>query len=89
MPGQLRLFQADSKQLTGKLWNTHHAPEDVEKQLDISLKDLRTSYLDLYLVRLLDLPRHLVTDNIRSIGRLHSVARMTKSGFQLIQPLSA
>lgn len=36
--------------LTSKLWNTHHAPADVEEALDRSLKDLQTDYLDLYLV---------------------------------------
>ncbi|KAK6086977.1 aldehyde reductase 1 [Seiridium cupressi] len=36
--------------ITGKLWNTHHKPEDVERAVDISLKDLQTDYLDLYLI---------------------------------------
>lgn len=36
--------------LTGKLWNNSHRPEDVEAALDESLKDLGTSYLDLYLM---------------------------------------
>ncbi|KXJ87113.1 GCY protein [Microdochium bolleyi] len=36
--------------LTGKLWNTHHAPGDVEAGVDKSLKDLGTDYLDLYLM---------------------------------------
>lgn len=38
-------------QLTSKLWNTHHKAQDVEKAVDISLADLQTDYLDLYLVR--------------------------------------
>ena len=36
--------------LTGKLWNTNHAPEDVEKGLDKTLKDIGVEYLDLFLM---------------------------------------
>lgn len=36
--------------LTTKLWNNAHHPDDVEKQLDASLKDLNTDYVDLYLM---------------------------------------
>ncbi|KAI1858410.1 hypothetical protein JX265_004970 [Neoarthrinium moseri] len=36
--------------VTGKLWNTHHKPEDVERHIDTTLRDLQTDYLDLYLI---------------------------------------
>lgn len=36
--------------ITTKLWNNAHHPDDVEKQLDLSLKDLNTDYVDLYLM---------------------------------------
>jgi diketogulonate reductase-like aldo/keto reductase len=36
--------------LTTKLWNTKHAPSDVEAALDESLKLLGTDYVDLYLM---------------------------------------
>ncbi|KAF2106531.1 NADP-dependent oxidoreductase domain-containing protein [Lophiotrema nucula] len=36
--------------ITGKLWNTKHAPEDVESALDKTLADLGTEYLDLFLM---------------------------------------
>ncbi|EPQ54864.1 hypothetical protein GLOTRDRAFT_111441 [Gloeophyllum trabeum ATCC 11539] len=36
--------------LTSKLWNTFHAPEDVEPALDESLAKLGTDYLDLYII---------------------------------------
>ncbi|KAF7558260.1 hypothetical protein G7Z17_g178 [Cylindrodendrum hubeiense] len=36
--------------ITGKLWNTKHASEDVEQGLDKTLKDLGTDYLDLFLM---------------------------------------
>ena len=36
--------------ITSKLWNDKHAPRDVISSCEKSLKDLRLSYLDLYLV---------------------------------------
>lgn len=36
--------------ITTKLWNNSHHPEDVEKAVDASLKDLKTDYIDLYLM---------------------------------------
>ncbi|KAK4096412.1 alcohol dehydrogenase [Parathielavia hyrcaniae] len=36
--------------ITGKLWNTKHAPSDVEAALDKTLTDLGVEYLDLFLM---------------------------------------
>jgi len=36
--------------LTSKLWNSFHAPKDIERVLDESLARLGTDYLDLYLI---------------------------------------
>jgi len=36
--------------ITSKLWNHHHRPDQVEKELDETLKQLGTDYLDLYLI---------------------------------------
>jgi L-glyceraldehyde reductase len=36
--------------LVSKLWNNSHRPENVEADLDTSLSQLRTEYLDVYLI---------------------------------------
>jgi len=36
--------------VTGKLWNTYHHPEDVEKGCRKTLTDLKLDYLDMYLM---------------------------------------
>ena len=36
--------------LVSKLWNNSHRPENVEKDLDLTLSQLRTSYLDMWLI---------------------------------------
>ncbi|KAJ3525138.1 hypothetical protein NM688_g8450 [Phlebia brevispora] len=36
--------------ITSKLWNSFHAPEDIEPALDESLKALDTEYVDMYLI---------------------------------------
>lgn len=49
------LFEAGTVQreelfITGKLWNTEHAPEDVLPAVEKSIADLGVDYLDLYLI---------------------------------------
>lgn len=36
--------------ITSKIWNTFHRPDLVRGALETTLKNLRTSYLDLYLI---------------------------------------
>ncbi|CAH8540815.1 unnamed protein product [Heterobilharzia americana] len=36
--------------ITSKLWHTGHRPENVKKSCEVSLKNLRLDYLDLYLI---------------------------------------
>ncbi|KAF9463537.1 NADP-dependent oxidoreductase domain-containing protein [Collybia nuda] len=36
--------------MTSKLWNSSHQPAEVEKELDATLKQLGTDYVDLYLI---------------------------------------
>ena len=36
--------------VTGKLWNSEHAPKDVEPACRMTLADLELDYLDLYLI---------------------------------------
>jgi L-glyceraldehyde reductase len=36
--------------ITSKLWNDAHHSSEVERQLDATLKQLGTPYLDLYLI---------------------------------------
>lgn len=36
--------------VTSKLWNTFHHPKTVRKALEVTLKNLKLTYLDLYLI---------------------------------------
>jgi diketogulonate reductase-like aldo/keto reductase len=44
------IVDRESLFITSKLWNTHHAAADVPKACEQSLRNLRVSYLDLYLI---------------------------------------
>ncbi len=46
----IRGFSRNELFITSKLWREFHDPKKVEKLCDISLKDLQTDYLDLYLI---------------------------------------
>jgi len=43
-------FPREQLWITSKLWNDKHSPEDVVPSCEQSLADLRTNYLDMYLV---------------------------------------
>lgn len=36
--------------ITSKLWNTFHHPDTVRKALEVTLKNLKMKYVDLYLI---------------------------------------
>lgn len=36
--------------MTSKVWNTFHRPESVRKAIETTLKNLKLSYVDLYLI---------------------------------------
>ncbi|KAI9465376.1 Aldo/keto reductase [Lactarius psammicola] len=44
------VVQREELFITSKLWNDAHRPSEVEKQLDATLSQLGTPYLDLYLI---------------------------------------
>ena len=44
------MVQREELFITSKLWNDAHRPSEVEKQLDETLSQLGTPYLDLYLI---------------------------------------
>ncbi len=44
------VVQREDLFITSKLWNDAHRPSEVEKQLDATLSQLGTPYLDLYLI---------------------------------------
>ncbi|PWN52903.1 hypothetical protein IE53DRAFT_240458 [Violaceomyces palustris] len=64
--------------ITSKLWNSFHEPENVEKCLDATLKDLGTDYLDLWLM-------HWPVAFLNSTGAQVSSIR-SQQGYPIEQP---
>jgi diketogulonate reductase-like aldo/keto reductase len=50
LANELKHIKRDQLFIISKVWNTNHAPEHVRQSCEQTLKNLRTHYLDLYLV---------------------------------------